>query len=176
MSSGMKGCSGLCLSPKWRCGWRGRIGRSKTERHERPTVAWTYAEPVSVAAAIAMCGLAHMVGDYVIQSHWMANAKTSQWWPAVLHGISYGLPFLLITRSVLALAVIVGTHIVIDHWRLARYLVWLRNQFAPRAWRPPLASPTGTPDTAPDWLAVWLLFIADNVVHVAINVGAVVWL
>lgn len=123
-----------------------------------------------------MCGLAHMVGDYLIQSHWMANTKTKQWWPAILHGVTYGLPFVLITRSPVALAVIVVTHIVIDHWRLARYVVWFRNLFAPRDWRAPRDSPTGTPASSPDWLAVWLLFIADNILHMLINVAAVVWL
>lgn len=130
----------------------------------------------TVAAAIAMTGLAHMVGDYLIQSHWMANAKAKQWFPAVLHGVTYTLPFVLITQSPIALLVIAGTHIVIDHWRLARYVVWFRNQLAPRAWRPSLAEPTGTPPEVPVWLSTWLLFIADNILHMLINVAAVVWL
>lgn len=133
-------------------------------------------ETMSIAAAIALTGLAHMVGDYLIQSHWMANAKTKRWWPAILHGVTYTLPFVLITQSPLALLVIGGSHIVIDHWRLARYVVWFRNLFAPKGWRAPLSSPTGTPGDAPDWLAVWLLFIADNILHMLINVAAVVWL
>lgn len=131
---------------------------------------------MGVAEAIAMTGLAHLVGDYVIQNHWMANTKTQRWWPAVVHGVTYTLPFVLITQSIVALAVIAGTHIVIDHWRLARYVVWFRNALAPRGWRAPIASPTGTVVSAPDWLAVWLLFIADNVLHALINVAAVVWL
>lgn len=131
---------------------------------------------MSIAAAIAMTGLAHMVGDYLIQSHWMANAKTKQWWPAILHGLTYSLPFVLITQSWLALLVIGGTHILIDHWRLARYVVWFRNQLAPRSWRPSLAESTGTPPEAPVWLSTWLLFIADNILHMLINVAAVVWL
>lgn len=131
---------------------------------------------MSIAEAIALTGMAHMVGDYLIQSHWMANAKTKQWWPAILHGVTYTLPFVLITQSWLALLVIGGTHILIDHYRLARYVVWFRNQLAPRGWRPSLSEPTGTPPEAPVWLSTWLLFIADNILHVAINVAAVVWL
>lgn len=131
----------------------------------------------AVGPVIASVGLAHMVGDYLIQSHWMATEKTKRWWPAIVHGVTYTLPFLFITQSVTALAVIAGTHIVIDHYRLARYLVWFRNQFAPWRFRPTLRrSPTGTPADAPDWLAVWLLFIADNIVHVLINIAAVIWL
>lgn len=41
--------------------------------------------------------LAHLVGDYLIQSDWMANEKTKRWWPAWAHALTYGLPFLLVT-------------------------------------------------------------------------------
>jgi hypothetical protein len=51
-----------------------------------------------MGSLIASIGLAHMVGDYLIQNHWMAVEKTKRWWPAVVHGVTYGLPFLLITR------------------------------------------------------------------------------
>lgn len=128
---------------------------------------------MGIAEAIAVTGLAHMVGDYLIQNHWMAVEKTKRWWPAIVHGVTYGLPFLLITQSVAALAVIVGTHIVIDRYRLARHFVWFRNQLAPKASRPGHTA-TGTDAATPDWLAGWLLIIADNVIHVLINVAAVV--
>ena len=130
---------------------------------------------MTVAEAIACAGLAHMVGDYVIQSDWMASEKTKRWWPAVAHGVSYGVPFVLVTQSVWALAVIVGTHILIDHYRLARHVVWFKNQFAPKAFRPGHTA-TGMGAGKPDWMAVWLLIIADNVIHMLFNVGSVVWL
>lgn len=63
--------------------------------------------------------LAHLLGDYVVQSRWMATEKTQRWWPAIVHAVTYGVPFLMVTRSPLALAVIVGTHAVIDRYRLA---------------------------------------------------------
>lgn len=130
---------------------------------------------MNVAEAIACAGLAHMVGDYVIQSDWMASEKTKRWWPAVAHGVSYGVPFVLVTQSVLALVVIVGTHIVIDRYRLARHVVWFKNQLAPKAFRPGHTA-TGMGAGKPDWMAVWLLIIADNVIHMLFNVWAVVWL
>jgi hypothetical protein len=114
--------------------------------------------------------VAHAIGDYVFQSHWMATEKTSRWLPAVLHGLTYGLPFVFMA-SPLALAVIVGTHIVIDRFRLARYVVWAKNHLAPVSPGPLTA--TGYPDTAPPWLAVWLLIAADNVLHVLINAAAI---
>ncbi|KAB7761188.1 DUF3307 domain-containing protein [Mycolicibacterium mucogenicum] len=130
---------------------------------------------MSVATAIALAGLAHMVGDYLIQSDWMAQEKTKHWWPAVTHGVTYGLPFLFVTQSAAALAVIVGTHIVIDRFRLARHVVWFKNQLAPFAFRPPHTATGHGPDR-PDWLSVWLLIIADNILHMLINVASVVWL
>lgn len=128
-----------------------------------------------VAIAIALCGMAHMVGDYLIQSDWMAVEKTRRWWPAIAHAVTYGLPFLLVTQSPAALAVIVGTHAVIDRYRLARHVVWLKNQLAPYPFRPPHTA-TGHFDDRPVWLSTWLLIIADNVIHMLFNVGAVVWL
>ena len=91
---------------------------------------------INLGYIIAATGLAHLVGDYLLQSHWMATEKTKRWWPAAAHALTYGLPFLLITQSPLALAVIVGTHAVIDRYRLARHVVWAKNQLAPHSHRP----------------------------------------
>lgn len=122
--------------------------------------------------------LAHLVGDYLIQSHWMANEKTKRWWPAWAHALTYGLPFLLVTRSPATLAVIVVTHAVIDRYRLARHVVWVKNLLAPKKYRNPWSecSATGYPHDTPPWLAIWLLIIADNTCHLAINAAAVTWL
>jgi len=122
--------------------------------------------------------LAHLVGDYLLQSHWMATEKTKRWWPAIAHAVTYGLPFLFITRSPLALAVIVGTHAVIDRYRLARHLCWGKNLLAPRGFNPPWrdCKATGYPPDTPPWLAVWLMILCDNILHVLINLGAVRWL
>jgi hypothetical protein len=119
--------------------------------------------------------LAHLVGDYLIQSHWMAVEKVNRWWPAVAHGLTYTLPYALVTQSLPALAVIAGTHIVIDRYRLAKHVVWFKNQFAPKAYRPGHTA-TGYPNDTPPWLAVWLLIIADNVIHLLINAAAVILL
>lgn len=113
--------------------------------------------------------VAHLVGDYILQSHWMATEKTKNSVAAAVHAVVYTLPFLLITQSVAALAVICGTHFVIDRWRLARFVVWLKNG----PWKPITA--TGYPDDVPPWLAVWLLIFADNTIHLLIN-GAAIWL
>lgn len=76
--------------------------------------------------------LAHLVGDYLIQSDWMAKQKLVRWWPAVAHGVTYTLPYLFVTQNPWALLIIGGTHIVIDRYRLAKYVVWLKNQVGAR--------------------------------------------
>jgi hypothetical protein len=118
--------------------------------------------------------LAHVVGDYVVQSSWQAGEKVDDARVAAVHAASYAACFLPLTRSPWRLAVIGGTHFVIDHWRLARYLVWAKNQAAPALYRYPLdeAGPYGYGPDQPDWLAGWLLFICDNTLHVVINAAA----
>ena len=127
---------------------------------------------------IAEVLLAHAVGDYLLQSHWQATEKTKRWWPAIVHGITYTLPFLFITQSIPALLVIAGTHIVIDRYRLARHVIWLKNQIGPRSHRSTWveSKATGYPPETPAWLSVWLMIIADNVFHVLINIAAITWL
>ncbi len=112
--------------------------------------------------------VAHAVGDYVLQSDWMATEKTKRSVAALAHVAAYALPFLVLGASWSALAVIMGSHFVIDRWRLARYVVWAKNWLGPnRPWSECAA--TGYPPERPAWMAVWLLIIADNVLHVLCN-------
>lgn len=123
--------------------------------------------------------LAHLVGDYLLQSHWMAVEKTNRWWPAIVHGIMYTLPYLFITRSFWALLVIAGTHVIIDHYRLAKHFGWLKNQFGPKRFRPTWGEAKGNAgysESTPAWLSIWLMIITDNTLHILIGIGAVIWL
>lgn len=122
--------------------------------------------------------VAHLVGDYILQSHWMATEKTKQSFAAAAHAVCYTLPFVLITQSAVALGIICGTHFLIDRYRLARFVVWLKNgpvNYIGRgyvAWKPTTA--TGYADDVPAWLSVWLLIWADNTMHIIIN-GVAIW-
>lgn len=135
--------------------------------------------------------LAHLVGDYLLQSDWMALEKTKRWWPAIAHGVTYTLPFLFLTRELDALALICVSHIVIDRFRLARHVCWAKNWLAPirvsrgetaRFTLEPYNSPwrvsraTGYPPGRPAWMVVWLMIIADNTLHLLFNVAAIYWL
>ena len=107
--------------------------------------------------------VAHLVGDYLLQSDWMASEKTKRSLPALCHVATYGIPFLLLSPSLLAMLVILSTHFCIDRFRLARYVGWIKNG----PWHPLTA--TGYGEDRPVWLAVWLLIITDNIMHVLIN-------
>lgn len=142
--------------------------------------------------------LCHAIGDYVIQSDWMANEKTKRSIAALLHVLTYAIPFLFLRPSWLALFIIVSTHFVIDRWRLARYVCWVKNFLSPRDtmalvqtpntsdfqsasgfineykiilwWKPwQECKATGYSSDRPAWLAVWLMIIADNIMHICIN-------
>jgi hypothetical protein len=141
--------------------------------------------------------LAHLFGDYVVQTDHMARHKVAT--PespegrleAAQHALTYTACHLPVTRNWKALTVIGGTHYVIDRYRLAKYVVWARNQIAPAESRYPLheAGPFGQKMSptekdgylykkghliadGPDWLNGWLLFICDNSIHLAINYWA----
>lgn len=112
--------------------------------------------------------LVHMVGGYILQSDWMANRKTSDSAAAAAHVATYCLPFLLLRPSGKALAIIAGTHFLIDRSRLARYVCWAKNHIAPPGQDHELTA-TGYPADRPAWLSTWLLIITDNILHVVIN-------
>lgn len=144
--------------------------------------------------------LAHLWGDYILQSDWMAENKTKDYFAAWVHACCYMLPFLLLRPSVTAWWVMLVTHFVIDRFRLARYVVWAKNWMGPKqfwsgsetdsngliiakAWgwygrTPPFSrcAATGYPPQTPVWLSVWLLIIADNTLHLTINYCALRWL
>lgn len=140
--------------------------------------------------------LAHLVGDYVLQTDHMADRKTKSFAVAYWHGFVYSIPFwFFVPLTVgtatgfwlpnggghfnlgalpipnLALFLIITTHAIIDRYRLARYVVWAKNQLAPAAYRYPFSKAAwhGYQDGKPEWLAGWLLIIADNTIHLLCN-------
>ena len=120
----------------------------------------------------------HMVGDYVLQSDWMANTKTKQSLACFIHVVLYTLPFMLLTTSWKALLVIMVSHFVIDRWRLARYVGYVKNLLAPRAdWKKwSDCSTTGYDKDKPLWMSVWLMIIVDQIMHIIINALAIKYL
>ena len=110
----------------------------------------------------------HAIGDYILQSDWMANEKTKSHVVAATHAFVYSIPFTLLAPSFTAWCVIFCTHELIDRYRLARYVVWFKNWMGPnRSWSE--CSSTGFPPDRPVWLAVWLMIFVDNIIHILIN-------
>ena len=123
--------------------------------------------------------IAHLFGDYLIQSSWMARHKATDFRVALAHGMFYGIPFLLLRPSLAAWLVIVITHALIDRGRLARYVVWAKERLLSPPWHrvPPLAAcPTGYDPAQPEWLNTWLFILTDNILHLLINGAALRWL
>jgi hypothetical protein len=118
--------------------------------------------------------LCHVIGDYILQSDWVALNKSRRWDVALLHALLYSVPFVARTRSRGALATIAATHFAIDRWRLTRYLIWAKNWLSPRGNVPLSACDpvTGFPRERPPWMTFWLYVIIDNTVHVLINAWA----
>ena len=123
----------------------------------------------------------HLIGDYVTQTDWMAREKTKRNFAAAVHAFVYGLPFLLLNPSGIAIFVIVYTHFLIDRYRLARYVVFAKNWLTSREmkweWCKKTGYPSeGYPGAMYPWMSVWLMIIADNTMHLTINYAALRWL
>jgi hypothetical protein len=118
----------------------------------------------------------HLIGDYVTQTEWMAKQKTKNILVATLHATVYSLPFLLLSPSSWALAVIFVTHIAIDRYRLSRFVIYAKNKVTSPSLQWADASKTGFHKDTPLWLAVWLSIIVDNTMHLTINYASLRWL
>ena len=86
--------------------------------------------------------LAHLWGDYILQSDWMAQNKRKNSWACTLHCFFYCLPFcfliymgdgtpLFCWRRLICCAAIFWPHFLIDRFGLARYIVWAKNWIGP---------------------------------------------
>ena len=95
------------------------------------------------------------------------------WFPCLLHVALYSAGFLVLGPSWKALALIAATHYFIDRYRLARFVVAFKNAAGEWGydWTRPgkFSTPTGYPAEVPAWMAVWLLIVADNTMHLTIN-------
>lgn len=111
----------------------------------------------------------HFVGDYVVQTDKMATMKTSSWKWTSIHAMSYSCLFLFVTHSAMALAVIFSTHLLIDRFRLVRYLIFVKNKITDWSMKWSDCSATGFHKDTPPWMSVWLMIIIDNIIHIGIN-------
>lgn len=114
--------------------------------------------------------IAHLLGDYVVQSDYLAIAKTHRnregVRAATAHAAIYTACHLPLTRNPLRLAVIGITHGLLDHYRPLPRLIHAKDR---------LLSPHNWPATRPHELPFWLHIVVDNTVHLLINEVALTW-
>jgi hypothetical protein len=123
--------------------------------------------------------LVHLFADYWLQNDWMALNKKEHWLPAIVHGLIYTLPFLILTRSPWALLIICITHIIIDHTNIVGKLNQIKNwdfkedNYAFLDSQVPLGEIMAPIKDGyfgrPFAIRVWLIIIQDNILHLIIN-------
>lgn len=68
----------------------------------------------------------HFVGDYVLQIDFLAKTKGTNWWHMIAHCFLYTIPFYLAFGFDWRLAVVLGTHLIIDslkaRWNKINYV------------------------------------------------------
>lgn len=131
--------------------------------------------------------LAHLIGDYLLQTDSMAQRKTASWRWALTHAGMYSVPYAVLAfllqghvdwRWALAIMIIGGTHAVIDRYRLAKHVIWTLNRILPHDERDeyPWAEARdnqGYRADSPPWMRTWLMIIVDNTIHLTINAIAI---
>ena len=56
----------------------------------------------------------HFIGDYVLQIDFIAQTKGKNWWHLIAHCVLYSVPFAIAFGCDWRIAVIIGTHIIVD--------------------------------------------------------------
>ncbi len=107
----------------------------------------------------------HLIGDYITQNEWMALNKAlpsrKGYLACFIHATIYSLPFLFI-GSVNAFLIIYISHFLIDKYKLAVYVIKLKNW----QWQ---SKNFGFNAETPIWLSMWLFIIIDNIIHIVFN-------
>ena len=56
----------------------------------------------------------HMLGDYVLQSDYLARTKGENWWHLLAHCITYTVPFALAFGIDVRIAALFASHLIVD--------------------------------------------------------------
>ncbi len=136
--------------------------------------------------------LCHFMGDFWLQTPWMALNKSKKTFNCLVHVLIYTTCFLLLTTSWKALLFIGITHFILDRWHvILRRTIWWKNHF-PTGKYPPFkyCDTTGYFDTSPInsckpdeaipyyghpqpfYITIWLYIFQDNILHLLCNLIA----
>jgi len=93
---------------------------------------------------------AHLIGDYILQNDWMAANKKKHWLPALVHVLTYMIPFLFTAFPWWALVLIAAQHFVLDKTNIV--LWFMRAKGSAQFTEPPYGP--------------WSVCIVDNILHI----------
>jgi hypothetical protein len=95
---------------------------------------------------------AHLIGDYLLQTDWMAKGKRTSSWICTVHVAVYMLPFLLCSFAWWQLLLIAIQHWIQDRTQLVAWVMRWTGKSADGFMGPPF-----TP---------WSFILMDNILHV----------
>jgi hypothetical protein len=98
----------------------------------------------------------HLVGDFLLQTRWMAEGKTARWWPLLAHSTVYtgAVALLALPAGGLSwrgLALVFLAHLVLDRRRFVQF--WVRR----------VTGAAGVP---------WLVIMTDQSWHIVVLAAA----
>ena len=98
---------------------------------------------------------AHLIGDYLIQTDWMATGKKRSSWICAIHVLIYLIPFLFTPMVWWQLALIGAEHFAQDR---TAFVPWLMRAKGSAAFVQPPCGP-------------WSVIVTDNILHVLFMAG-----
>lgn len=96
------------------------------------------------------CIYAHLIGDYLLQSDWMAKGKKVSSWICLAHVATYMIPFLFCGLVWWQLLLIGIQHFLQDR---TAFIIWLMKI-------------KGSAEFAKPPMAPWSIIVTDNIVHI----------
>lgn len=101
---------------------------------------------------------AHLIGDYLLQTDWMASKKKKSWLVCLIHVIFYMLPFFATRLCPAQLAMVAVQHLIQDK---TNFVFWFFRHAGKKAFLEPPFAP-------------WSLILLDNILHI-LWIAFVVW-
>lgn len=93
---------------------------------------------------------AHLIGDYLIQTDWMAAGKKKAGWICLVHVLTYLIPFLFVGWTWQQLALVGIEHYIQDRTNIVSW--FMRAKGSAKFMEPPLGP--------------WSIIVTDNVLHI----------
>lgn len=93
---------------------------------------------------------AHLIGDFLLQTDWMAQGKKQNSWICLIHVITYMVPFALTTLDAWQLLLIALQHFIQDR---TDFVLWMMRHTGKENFTEPPSAP-------------WSIIVVDSIVHI----------